>query len=110
MAVKDNNRMLTFNCYVMVIGPRKNFLQQLTLLASENVSYVMTHVAKIIEIVGSSDKSWQDAAQAALNEAKKTVHGITGIEVGDMTAKIDPNNGNITEYHTTVKIAFGVEH
>jgi dodecin len=31
----------------------------------------MTHVAKIIEIVGSSDKSWQDAAQAALNEAKK---------------------------------------
>jgi dodecin len=84
--------------------------QQLTLLASENVPYVMTHVAKIIEIVGSSDESWQDAAQAALNESKKTVHGITGIEVGDMTAKVDPNNGNITEYHTTVKIAFGVEH
>jgi dodecin len=70
----------------------------------------MTHVAKIIEIVGSSDKSWQDAAQAALNEAKKTIHGITGIEVGDMTAKVDPNTGNIAEYHTAVKIAFGVEH
>jgi dodecin len=70
----------------------------------------MTHVAKIIEIVGSSDESWQDAAQAALNESKKTVHGITGIEVGDMTAKVDPNNGAITQYHTTVKIAFGVEH
>jgi dodecin len=40
----------------------------------------MAHVAKIIEIVGSSDKSWQDAAQAALNEAKKTIHGITGVE------------------------------
>jgi flavin-binding protein dodecin len=70
----------------------------------------MTHVAKIIEIVGSSEKSWQDAAQTALNEAKKTIHGITGVEVGDMTAKVDPNNGNITEYHTVVKIAFGVEH
>jgi dodecin len=70
----------------------------------------MTHVAKIIEIVGSSGKSWQDAAQAALNEAKKTIHGITGVEVGDMTAKVDPNNGNIMEYHTAVKIAFGVEH
>jgi flavin-binding protein dodecin len=80
------------------------------LLASDNVPYVMTHVAKIIEIVGNSDKSWQDAAQAALTEAKKTVHGITGIEVGDMTAKVDPNNGNITEYHTTVKIAFGIQH
>jgi flavin-binding protein dodecin len=70
----------------------------------------MTHVAKIIEIVGSSDKSWQDAAQAALNEAKKTIHGITGVEARDMTAKVDPNSGNITEYHTAVKIAFGVEH
>jgi flavin-binding protein dodecin len=71
--------------------------------------YLMTRIAKIIEIVGSSDKSWQDAAQAALDEAKKTIHGITGVEVGDMTAKVDPNSGNITEYHTAVKIAFGVE-
>jgi dodecin len=70
----------------------------------------MTHIAKVIEIIGNSDKSWQDAAQSALNEARKTLHGITGIEVGDMTAKVDPNSGNITEYHTTVKIAFGVEH
>jgi dodecin len=70
----------------------------------------MTHVAKIIELVGSSDKSWQDAAQVALEEAKKTIHGITGVEIGDMTAKVDPNTGNITEYHTAVKIAFGVEH
>ena len=46
----------------------------------------------------------------SLNEAKKTIHGITGVEVGDMTAKVDPNSGNITEYHTAVKIAFGVEH
>jgi flavin-binding protein dodecin len=70
----------------------------------------MTDVATVIELVGSSDKSWQDAAQVALNEAKKTIHGITGIEVVDMTAKVDPNSGNITEYHTAVKIAFGVEH
>ncbi len=70
----------------------------------------MTHIAKVIEIIGSSDKSWQNAAQSALNEATKTLHGITGVEVGDMTAKVDPSSGNITEYHTTVKIAFGVEH
>ena len=30
----------------------------------------MTHVAKIVEIVGSSDKSWEDAAQVAVDEAK----------------------------------------
>ena len=70
----------------------------------------MTHVAKIIEIVGSSDKSWDDAAQVALTEATKTIHGITGIELTDMTARVDPNTGKISEYHSTVKIAFGVEH
>ena len=57
---------------------------------------VMTGVAKVIELVGSSDNSWQDAAQAALAEARKTIHEITGIEIGDMTAKVDPNSGNIT--------------
>ena len=70
----------------------------------------MTHVAKIIDIVGSSEKSWDDAVQVALTEAAKTIHGITGIEITDMTARVDPNTGKITEYHSTVKIAFGVEH
>ena len=69
----------------------------------------MVHVAEVLEIIGNSDKSWQDAAQVALDEAKKTVHGITGIEITDMTAKVDSNTGNITQYHTAVKIAFGVE-
>jgi dodecin len=70
----------------------------------------MTHVAKISEIVGSSDKSWEDAVQVALTEATKTIRGITGIELTDMTAKVDPTTGKIVEYHSTVKIAFGVEH
>jgi dodecin len=70
----------------------------------------MTRIADVVELVGSSDKNWQDAAQVALEEAKKTIRGIRGVEIGDMTAKVDPNTGNITEYHTAVKIAFGVEH
>ena len=51
----------------------------------------MTHVAKIIELVGSSDKGWAEAAQVALDEAKKTIKGITGLEVNDFTASVDPN-------------------
>jgi dodecin len=47
----------------------------------------MTDVAEIVELVGNSDKSWQDAAQVALNDAKKTIHGITGIEVGGYDCK-----------------------
>jgi flavin-binding protein dodecin len=33
-------------------------------------------VAKIIELVASSDKSWDDAVRAAVAEAAKTVRGI----------------------------------
>ena len=69
----------------------------------------MTHIAKIIDIVGSSEKSWEDAAQVALTEATKTIHGITGIELTDMTARVYRNTGKITEYHSTVKIVFGVD-
>ena len=50
----------------------------------------MTHVAKIIEIIGSSEKGWSEAAQAALDEAKKSIKGITGLEIKDITAKVDP--------------------
>jgi dodecin len=71
---------------------------------------IMVHVVKIIEIVGASEKDWTDAAQVALDEAKKTLHGITGLEVVDMTAKVDPNTSKITSYRATVKIAFEIEH
>jgi flavin-binding protein dodecin len=66
--------------------------------------------AKIIEIVGSSERGWSEAAQEALDEAKKTINGITGLEVNDITAKVDPSSGKITEYRVSVKIAFGVQH
>ena len=70
----------------------------------------MTHVAEVVEIVGSSNKSWEDAVRVALNEAAKTIRGITGIELTDMTSRVDPSTGNITEYHSTIRLAFGVEH
>jgi flavin-binding protein dodecin len=69
----------------------------------------MTDVAKIIEIVGSSTKGWEDAVQVAITEASKTIKGITGLEVVDMTGKVDPS-GKIELYRATVKIAFGVQH
>jgi flavin-binding protein dodecin len=70
----------------------------------------MVHVAEIIEIIGSSDKGWEDAARVAIEEARKTIHGITGLEIIDMTAKVDPNTGRITQYRVAVKVSFGVEH
>jgi dodecin len=69
----------------------------------------MSHIAKVIEIIGSSESGWEQATQVAIDEAKKTVHGIHGLEITDMTAKVDPNTGKISEYRSAVKISFAVE-
>ncbi len=52
-------------------------------------------VAKIVEIVGSSNKGWEDAAKNAVNEAAKTIRDIHGIEIKDMTATIDQSTENL---------------
>jgi flavin-binding protein dodecin len=60
--------------------------------------------------VGSSEKGWMEAAKAALDEAKKTIREITGLEVNDITVSVDPNTNTTKEYKVGAKIAFGVEH
>ena len=67
----------------------------------------MAKVAKVIEIVGSSEKSWEDAVDIAVKEAAQTLHGISGVDVVKWTAKV--KDGKITQYKATVKVAFGVE-
>ena len=37
-------------------------------------------IANIVELVGSSDKGWEEAVEVALQEATKTIRGITGLD------------------------------
>jgi flavin-binding protein dodecin len=67
----------------------------------------MAKVAKVVTIIGSSPESFAKAADAAVQEAAKTIRGITGADVVSMSAEVDGNR--ISEYRTTVNIAFGVE-
>ena len=62
---------------------------------------------KVIELIGMSEKSWHDAVDQALQEATKTVRGITDVHVVSMTGKV--RNDRIAEYHANVKLAFLVE-
>ena len=64
-------------------------------------------VAKVVELIGSSPKSWEDAAGNAVKEAAKTVRNIKGVDVKRWTAKVKENK--IVEYRAVVKIAFVVE-
>ena len=67
----------------------------------------MAGVAKVITIIGSSPESFAKAADAAVQEAAKTLRGISGADVVTMSAVVEDDR--ITEYRTTVNIAFAVE-
>lgn len=64
-------------------------------------------VAKVIELIGKSTKSWEDAAQNAVTEASKTLRNICCVDVIGTTANV--KNGRITEYKANVKLVFIVE-
>ena len=65
-------------------------------------------VVKIIELVGVSSESFSAAVRNAVSEASKTIRGISGVDVVQSSAKVG-DNGEITEYHVNVKIAFMIE-
>lgn len=63
---------------------------------------------KVIEVMGSSDKSWEDAAQNIVNEVGNTVNNIRSIYLENLSAKVD--NNKITEYRIDGKVSFEVEN
>jgi flavin-binding protein dodecin len=67
----------------------------------------MADVAKVVTIIGSSPDGFAEAAARAVQEAGKTLRGISGADVVSMSAVVEGDR--ITEYRTTVNIAFAVE-
>ncbi|RLI43307.1 dodecin domain-containing protein [Candidatus Bathyarchaeota archaeon] len=64
-------------------------------------------VAKVIEIIGKSDKSWQDAVENAVKETAKTVRRIRRVYVKRVMGRVKENK--IVEYSVAVRIIFDVE-
>lgn len=58
----------------------------------------------IREMVGTSSRSWSDAARQAVATASKTVRNIRTIEVVKSTARVE--DGEIVEYLVEMKIIF----
>ncbi|HET9545761.1 MAG TPA: dodecin family protein [Gaiellaceae bacterium] len=67
----------------------------------------MADVAKVVTVIGNSPESFAQAAQVAVEEASKTLRGITGADVISMSCEVA--DGRITTYRTTVNIAFALE-
>ena len=61
-------------------------------------------VLKVIEVLASSEKSWEDAAQNAVKQANKTLKGIKSLYIQDMSTTV--SDGKISEYRLNAKITF----
>jgi len=64
----------------------------------------MDKVYKIIDVVGCSSKSYDEAIKNAVAEAAKTLKGLAWFEVKEMRGGV--KDGKITEYQAIVKIGF----
>ena len=62
-------------------------------------------VTKIIELVGSSSQSSDDAVQQALNEARQTIRNIKAVDVVSTGLRGD----NLGEWRAHVRISFLIE-
>ena len=64
-------------------------------------------VYKFIELVGTSTKSWEDAATQAVEIAAETLRDIRVAEIEMLDMHVE--NGKVTAYRAKVKISFKVE-
>ena len=63
-------------------------------------------VLKVIEVLGNSTESFEDAVQNVITEASKTVNNIKSVYVQDMQVTVE--NNQIKEYRINTKVCFGI--
>lgn len=63
----------------------------------------MNSVYKVIEIIGTSDKSWEDAARNAIETASKALKDIRVAEVKEMDISVD--DGRLV-YRIKLRVSF----
>ena len=64
-------------------------------------------IVKVLELMASSSKSWEDAAQQAVDHAAKTLHNIKSVYIKEHSAFVTDNR--ITEYRITAKLSFELD-
>jgi dodecin len=62
------------------------------------------NVYKIIELVGTSEVSWEDAAKTAVDTASKSLRDLRIAEISKLDMKIE--NGKVVAYRARVTVSF----
>lgn len=64
-------------------------------------------VLKVLELMASSEKGWEDATKKAISEASKTVKNIKSAWVQDQSVAV--KDGKVSEFRVTLKVTFEIE-
>jgi flavin-binding protein dodecin len=64
-------------------------------------------VYKVVEVIGTSSKSWEDAASQAVETASSTLRDLRIAEVVKMDMKVE--DGKVVAYRTRVLLSFKYE-
>lgn len=68
--------------------------------------FIDSGAVKVIEVIGISKDGFEAAVDNAVTKASESIKGITGVEVQNLSARVD--DGKVTQYRATVKLAFAV--
>lgn len=63
---------------------------------------------KVVEVLAESEKSWEDATQAAVDQAASTIRGIRSIYIKNFEARVE--NDRVTHYRINAKVTFELEN
>jgi len=64
-------------------------------------------VYRITEVIGTSTKSWEDAATNAVSAASKTLRDLRVAEIGKLDMKVE--GGKVVAYRARVQLSFKYE-
>lgn len=65
------------------------------------------HIYKVVELVGSSESSIEDAIQSAIGRARETLRNLRWFEVVQTRGHIE--DGKVRHYQVTLKVGFTME-
>ena len=64
-------------------------------------------VVKVIELLGESGESWEEATRQVVAEATRTLRGVTSVWVKDFQATVE--NDQVKNYRVNAKVSFVME-
>ena len=64
-------------------------------------------VVKVIELLGESEQSWEDASRKVVEEATRTLRGVTSVWIKEFQATVE--NDRVKNFRVTAKVSFVME-